>query len=211
MNLKVATAQASFREATEDRFAVIHLDDGGLVVVVADGAGGLSGGSRAADLAVKHVEYAVRSGELDPKDGDAWVRLLRELDIKVEADPEAGETTLVVVVITDDGITAVSCGDSGALMVTDDGVDDLTIHQHRKRRLGSGRALPVPFSRPALEGTLIVASDGLLAFCPQPRIAEFVRAWDDDLDEAANELVEVVRLPGGDLIDDVAVVLVSPD
>lgn len=210
-NVRVATAQASFREGTEDRLVVVHLDDGSLVVVVADGVGGISGGGPAADLAVRSVEHAVRSGELDSKHGDAWVRLLRELDMKVEADPEAGETTLVVVAITDDGIVGVGCGDSGALLISQREVDDLSKGQHRRLRVGCGRAVPIAFTRPWLEAgsTLITASDGLLAYCPQPKLAEILRAYDDDLDMAAQALVQAVTPRSGELIDDVAVVLVA--
>ncbi len=57
MPFRVATATASYREATEDRLGV-HQLDGGFVVVVAGGVGGISGGGRAADLAMKIVGEA---------------------------------------------------------------------------------------------------------------------------------------------------------
>ena len=94
----------------------------------------------------------------------------------------------------------------GAWIARDDGTDDdLTAGQHRKRRVGSGRALPVAFSRPALDGTLVVATDGLLGYAAPTRIAAAARG--PDLETAAKELLRLVRLPNGGLQDDVAVVL----
>jgi hypothetical protein len=53
----------------------------------------------------------------------------------------------------------VSAGDSEAYVVTTAGVDDLTASQSRKR-LGSGKASPVPFLRAALDGALVVGPMG---------------------------------------------------
>lgn len=61
MPFHVATVAASYREATEDRLAV-HQLDGGFVVVVAGGVGGISGGGRAADLAMKILRQAIEHG-----------------------------------------------------------------------------------------------------------------------------------------------------
>ena len=170
-NFTVATAEASFRAATEDRLAVIE-HDGGLVVVVADGAGGLSGGAGAAEMGVDGVTKAVLAGDVGTRGPDLWMRLLAELDVDIEADAQAGESTIVVVSITGSGtLIGASCGDSGALIVGGYDVDDLTTDQHRKRRLGSRRAIPVAFTRPLLDGVLVVASDGLLSYCRRNRIA----------------------------------------
>lgn len=207
----IASAEASFRRETEDRLAVITLDDG-LVIAVADGAGGIGGGARAAEMAIAGVEQAVRDGDIKPPfEPDVCARLLRDLDLMIEADPEAGEATIVVVTISDAGVvTGASCGDSRALVVSEDGVDHLTAYQHRKRRLGSGAAVPVSFVRPKLDGKLVVASDGLGSYIREDRLAEIIRAHDDDLQQGAEALIEAVRLrASGDLIDDVAVVLIS--
>ncbi|HEX7604842.1 MAG TPA: hypothetical protein VF316_24655 [Polyangiaceae bacterium] len=88
-------------------------------------------------------------------------------------------------------------------------VDDLTIDQKRKLGLGSGRAVPVAFGRPILEGTLVVASDGLMAYARTDVVGEVVLGAGDDLDELAHQLVDRVRLPSSDLMDDVAIVVVA--
>jgi serine/threonine protein phosphatase PrpC len=85
---------------------------------------------------------------------------------------------------------------------------DLTVAQHPKLRLGSGRARPVSFSRPTLQGTLLVGTDGLFSYARPERIVELVLG--DDLDLAVKELVKLVRLPSGGLQDDFGVVLLRP-
>jgi len=51
---------------------------------------------------------------------------------------------------------------------------ELTERQYQKRRLGSGRALPVTFAREATEGWLLVACHGLLGSAPNEKLME---AW----------------------------------
>src|ERR1019366_9019240 len=51
---KFATALASARAASEDRL-LVEQTSAGLLVVVADGAGGMVGGARAAGMVVEHV------------------------------------------------------------------------------------------------------------------------------------------------------------
>lgn len=204
MPFHVATAAASYCDATEDRLAV-HQLDGGVVVVVADGAGGMGGGGRAADLTLKIVGEAIEHGAFNVFSADPWAELLIHADAIIASDRHAGETTIVVVAVAEDGrVVGASCGDSGAVVVGADGdLDDLTAGQHKKRRLGSGRALPVAFERALLDGTLVVATDGLLSFAGPEVIARFAVEH-----EAAEALVRAVTLPSGTLQDDVAVVVV---
>jgi serine/threonine protein phosphatase PrpC len=204
---QLASTITSFRHGSEDRLAVQDVP-GGLVVVVADGAGGMPGGGAAAELALKLVSDAVEYGTFDKFSSESWREVMIHLDAIVASDREAGETTMVVVAISDDcGVVGASVGDSGALVIGMDGtLKDLTESQHRKRRLGSGRALPVGFEG-VLKGTLLVATDGILAFARLSTIVEVVLA-NDNLDEAATALVDRVRLPNGSLQDDVALMLV---
>ncbi|MBL8717413.1 MAG: protein phosphatase 2C domain-containing protein [Myxococcales bacterium] len=208
MPFHVATAAASYREATEDRLAIHHLD-GGCVVVVADGVGGVSGGGRAADLAVKIIGEAIDHGTFNRFSANPWVELLIHADAIIASDRDAGATTIAVVAVAEDvRVVGASCGDSGAVIVGADGrLDDLTAKQHKRRRLGSGRALPVAFERAALGGKLVVATDGLLSFAT-PGVIARIAVDDEGLDEAAEALVRAARLPNGALQDDVAVVVV---
>jgi serine/threonine protein phosphatase PrpC len=209
VRLEAAHAAASFRRDSEDR-AAIHPVPGGLVVVVSDGAGGLPGGAAAAERVLALVAEGLRRGDVDPADAGAWVARLALADADVEADGACGEATAVVVAVFEDGrVIGASAGDSGALLVDERGVhDELTAGQHRKRRLGSGRAAPVPFTRSGVAGTLVVASDGLFAYARADAIARVV-AGPGPLDHVAAALVEIVRPPRSrDLVDDVAIVVV---
>ena len=201
------TAQrlAPHRTAGEDRLLLREHGDG-VVVLVADGAGGISGGAEAAALVVATVEVALADPAFDPWRAVSWTELLARADLLIADDHQAGETTAVVVAVSARGVVGASSGDSGAWIVQEHGHDDLTARQKRKPRLGSGEALSVPLKRPELEGTLLVASDGLLNYARATQLCELVCG--PDLEVAASHLVEVVRLPSGELQDDVALGLV---
>jgi hypothetical protein len=83
----------------------------------------------------------------------------------------------------------------------------LTQHQFRKPLVGNGEAYPVPFGPVAVEGRLLVASDGLFKFAPRAELAR--RALEGPLEEAVHGLIDSVRLRSGGLQDDVAVALVE--
>jgi serine/threonine protein phosphatase PrpC len=116
-----------------------------------------------------------------------------------------GETTGVVAVIDEDGIIGASVGDSAAWIVDATRHVDLTRRQIRKPLIGSGAALPVPFGHGPLNGTLLVASDGLFKYGNAARIQEIASA--NEPDAALERLIESVRLRSGQLQDDVAVAI----
>ena len=204
MDLTFSQSMASAGAHGDDRGAVWSLDDA-VIFVVADGAGGLSGGAAAAELLIEIAREAASARPRASDPSGAWAEVLRQADVLLEQDGRAGETTAVIVEISDNLISGASVGDSGAWVISPDGIDDLTRGQHRKPRLGSGRARPSPFSRPKLNGTLLVATDGLFNYANPERIAAAART--PDIDEAGRALVQLVRLPSGGLQDDVAVVL----
>lgn len=65
--------------------------------------------------------------------------------------------------------------------------------------------MPVAFNSSLLEGTLLVASDGLLKYTSQEKIAEMIASV--DFDGIAEELVALVRYQSGALPDDVSILL----
>lgn len=203
--LRVATAIDSFRANAEDRLFIREVP-GGVVVVLADGAGGIPGGGEAADRVVALARQALGSAAFDPFSSGAWVDLLRSADHEIEREREAGETTAVIVTAWERHIWGASAGDSGALIVHPRGHDDLTANQKRKLRLGSGEAHPVPFERGEWDGCLVVASDGLFGYARPDALSRAV--FDGDIDDAPGRLIECVRLPSGELVDDVAVAVI---
>lgn len=178
----------------QDR-AAVAAHEHGLVIVLADGAGGTGRGATAA--------HAVVDAVLASPFEDAS-RLLAGLD-----DPRRlglGETTAVIATLRGDHIVGASVGDSGAWLVRADDVVDLTEHQVRKPLLGAGGS-PVAFTARLEPGaTLLVASDGLWKYGPPADIARIARG--PSLAAAAAALVELVRMPSGRLQDDISIVLV---
>lgn len=210
MPLSYVIRTASYRKNSDDRVRVLQLDDA-LVCVVADGAGGVVNSAHEADLAVGMVQGNISA--IDVWSTEAWVDLLVQIDRKIcacRAPQGGGETTLVCAAVSAArGIVGASAGDSFAILSSSNGVVELTEGQgpYKKRRLGSGTAHPVGYSRQSWDGTVLVATDGL-GYARTDRIVEVIALGGGDLDQMGDDLIRAVRLPGGSLMDDLALVLV---
>ena len=186
--------------ADEDRVAHRYLD-GAELIVLADGAGGMTGGRQAAEFIVR-FEFRALHGPADCVDE------LRRLDGILHSDASCGESTVVLLVVRDGKVFGASVGDSGAWALMTDAIVDVTRHQKRKPLLGSGMAEPTGFGPALFNDRVLVASDGLLKYALRDRIhrVRFTR----DLNAAAEELVAAARLPSGVLQDDLSFVIVDP-
>jgi serine/threonine protein phosphatase PrpC len=203
-NLMKPTLQtAAGNPENQDRGLILY-DDQRVVLCVADGAGGLSGGKEAASMAVE----LVRQNAAVMSTADSCAEVLRQVDAAIAKDSIAGETTCALAIITREQIFGASVGDSGVWLIPDNGAHvDLTQAQQRKPFLGSGSAWPVSFQRPRQVGRLLLATDGLLKYTSAERI---LAACDEhSADVAARRLIELVRYPSGALPDDVAVILTA--
>lgn len=182
---------AAAKGSGQDRARVVEIDDA-LVIALADGAGGTSNGTAAADAIVS-------ASAREPVLTD-YAALIEDLDA------ELGGQSTAVILIAGAIITGASVGDSGAWLIREADIVDLTHAQHHKPLVGDGCIAtviePVPF-----EGTLLVASDGLLSYAKRDDIARIVRG--NELAAAARALIELVRLPNGALQDDVTVILAN--
>lgn len=175
----------------------------GVVVFVADGAGGTGRGEEGARHAAATVEAAMACNQLTTP--EQCVAVLYEADDAILAQGRAAETTAVVVVLNGTCLWGASVGDSGAWLVRSNDWVELTENQVRKPLLGSGNAAPVPFESGST-GTLLVATDGLLKYATPSGIVSLIRQ--SGLEEAATALLQSVRLRSGALQDDVALALV---
>jgi serine/threonine protein phosphatase PrpC len=184
------------RGAGQDRARVQEVGDG-VVIALADGAGGTGGGSKAAQAVVDAVFAAAPQGS-------AWPSLLADLD-RDAVRLGGGQTTAIILSVTSTGVVGAAVGDSGAWIIRDTGVEDLTVGQLRKPLLGAGCIPTVVGGRSLDGGTLLVASDGLIKYASQASIARVARGA--DLAFAARALVDLVRLRSGELQDDVSIVL----
>jgi len=162
----------------------------------------MSGGAEAAEFVVNGIKKQIASMDLNL---EALNKLLVSLDQEMAALGAFGETTCVIAVLSDNGVIGTSVGDSGSFIFSKAGVDKLTANQICKPFLGSGRMIPISFTRDHFEGTLLIATDGLLKYTSQEKITAAIDAA--DLDAAARKLVDLVRYQSGALPDDVSVLL----
>jgi hypothetical protein len=202
--------EAGGHAVNEDAFAVrAHPADAGLLLcALADGQGGRAGGARAAALASRvTVEAASRLPPATAADPAAWAALLCEADAAVEADAEAGFSTLIGLALTHDTVVGASCGDSAAVAVSAGRAVDLTRRQFKDPPVGCGAAIFVPFElRLAAPWAVLLVSDGVWKYGGWDRLFRLARA------ERGRGLVEALqaaaRLPGsGRFPDDFTVVL----
>lgn len=197
---------ASQRGQSEDRAEILECEDA-LVVVVADGAGGIGGGAIASEMVVESVRRRTGERPFDPYNLRAWLDVLTHADEELARSPSAGETTAVVVVVGPHGIAGVSAGDSEVWVVAGDRrVERLTEKQNRTR-LGTGRSRPTTFHRRTTEGVLVAATDGLFRHAAIPSIVACC-ASGADADAIADGLVALPALRSGTYPDDVAVAVV---
>lgn len=188
--------------ADEDRVVHHRLADAD-VIVLADGAGGISGGREAAERIVGSTFGPL----LEPAD---CMRALRALDLDLYERAACGEATTVLLVIRENAVFGASVGDSCVWALTPAGVLDLTSHQRRKPLIGSGAAEPVAFGPWPFVERVLVASDGLSKYAPRDRIRAATLEAAPDAAAAADALVGAARLPGGGLQDDLALVIIDP-
>jgi serine/threonine protein phosphatase PrpC len=205
-NYQHALALGSNGAHAQDACEIFERDDI-LVVALADGGGGMRGGEAASRRLIALVESAVKDRAFPLEGLSAWLDLFKSADAGL-AEQRAGETTGIVVVLGPRRLIGVSTGDSEAWVVTSTRTDNLTVGQHTRQRLGSNRATPTAFERPAPTDVLVVASDGLFKFAAIDVIADVVRA--QAIGPAAKGLVELVRLRSGKVAEDVAIALVRP-
>ncbi len=198
-----------YKQENEDRAEIIEAGDA-LILVVADGVGGRANGGPAAQKTVDIARKAI-GGERPNDEAQIWVERLAGIDRMLERDKNVGQTTAVIAAVASNGfgrgdkIVGASVGDSGAWLVMNDRVEDLTQRQIAKPHLGTGAASPVPFQCDWNEGTLLLGTDGLFKYADAARIAEIARH--SDLEQAAQQLIELARLPSGAFQDDISVLL----
>lgn len=182
----------------QDRVEILPLGDR-TIFVLADGAGGISGGAQAADLFIR----AAKEAAPDLTNAEQCRQLLQSIDQNIADANDCGETTGVVVVVRSDGLFGAQVGDSAAWLFSPGGKQELTSGRARKPFLGNGGVFPHLFVQQATQGTLVVASDGLWKYTSLELIEQKVSAV--AAENLATELATLVRLRSGAFPDDIAI------
>ena len=185
----------------QDRVEIFH-DANRTIIALADGAGGISGGAQAAELFVRTIEQKKSSLQTD----DDCEAFLHNIDRILADDPNTGETTGIVIILSNNQTFGASAGDSEAWLFSTTAKTHLTKGQFRKPFLGSGEALAVKFTAQITPGTLLVATDGLWKYTSYEKIHDQIQASPDNLPE---RLTTLVRLRSGALQDDIAMALIE--
>jgi serine/threonine protein phosphatase PrpC len=185
----------------EDRLAIEQADDRTLIAV-ADGAGGTGRGASAAETICSMAIAAFRRGA---RSADSWVAELLTIDGALFRAGQGGQAAVVVVEIQGSEVRGASVGDSGCWAIDPIGSVDLTAAQNRKPLLGSGAAMPTGVGPTTAPARLLIATDGLLKYCPRAEIDRI--AAKGALQEAVDALISKIRLRRGRFHDDVAIAL----
>lgn len=189
--------------ANQDRGVIINLDNC-LVFIISDGAGGLGGGEKAAEIVIEEGKN-IDKHYLGHADTFFWADMLSQIDQKVYNDREAGEATAIIIITDGKIILGASVGDSEAWIINGNKTVDLTSRQVRKPIIGSGSACPIPFGPVEFNGTLIMATDGLFKFTSMEKIQQTIATH--EIEKSGFALIECVRLQSGSLQDDVTIIL----
>ena len=159
---------------------------------MADGAGGLPGGSRAAELVIEAVTGGAANLMAAP-DATQIQQFLQGLDRSLAVDRLAGETTACVVIVTPGMVVGASVGDSKAWMFPAGDQNELTARQSRKPLLGSEEAEVRAFSEALqADARMLLCSDGLWKYADFREISRLARI--SPVEKAIEELTNLPKL-----------------
>ncbi|MEQ8617869.1 MAG: protein phosphatase 2C domain-containing protein [Lacipirellulaceae bacterium] len=118
MSVAVLSSRSPDKETTnEDAAAVVTLSEGNLLLIVADGCGGLASGELAARLAVESILNSVSSNPPERSLRAAIMDGIESANQEVLALGTGSATTLVAALIEDNAVRTFHVGDSQAILV----------------------------------------------------------------------------------------------
>jgi serine/threonine protein phosphatase PrpC len=205
--LRIYTLQEPAPEKSHDRVKVVQQGHR-TVIALADGAGGMSGAAEAAERVVCSLVDTFMGDAVDATP-DACAHALAAADQAVASSHQGGESTGLLVVIDGDALVGASVGDCAAWVVSEgDEPHEITTHQMRKPRIGTGRASPVAFGPVPLNGVLVAVTDGVADYLTVEDLTALVRHAASQ--QLPKTLLDHVRLPSGRLPDHATVLVASP-
>jgi hypothetical protein len=154
MKLEISSKQRPAHDTSHDRLSVLR-DAHRTLIALADGADSSAASQTAAARTVNELARCFRNGALPPDPRD-WVMVLEAIDKVVFSDPDAGETSALVMLVQQGVVVGASVGDSLAYVVPAVGEPGLlTSGQRKEPRIGTGLACPFGFGPVQLDGKLI--------------------------------------------------------
>ena len=234
-----------YRESNQDAFSIQKLSDDVVLAVLCDGMGGANGGNVASETAVQMISGQLSRGYRNDL-SDLSARALAVSAVSVanaiirdkarkDASLEGMGTTVEAVIVQDDSVFIAHVGDSSVFLLTENGMEKLTIDHTRVQQLLSmgeitpEQALDHPqrhwltravgvensvnpdFITGSLEKgeALLLCSDGLTNEVEQCEIYRIL--WDalgrNAIQEGAQALVEEAKRLGG--ADNITVAVVQ--
>jgi serine/threonine protein phosphatase PrpC len=174
-----------------------------VLICLADGAGGTSGAKEASTMIMQWFEenQKLLENSITIESLEEQVNLLDKMMYKTKS---VGESTFVMVLITDTQIMGVSVGDSKCWMFGKDFDHELSLMQYRKPLLGSGEAQAIGFCMEMM-GSIVIGSDGLFDYTSIEKIKYEIQ----DKNTTAKNLAMLAKEATGGLQDDISVVLVK--
>ena len=115
MKLEINPLQRPSHDTSHDRLCVLR-DAHRTLIALADGMDSHEAAQAAAARTVAELARCFRSGVL-PQDPRDWVMILEGIDHAVLADPDAGETSALVMLVQQGVVMGASVGDSLAYVV----------------------------------------------------------------------------------------------
>lgn len=150
------------------------------LLALADGQGGSAGGALAARLVTQTVLDVLESTS-GVRDVDTLRLAVSVADEAVEAEDEAGYTTLIVIGVEANQVIGASVGDSQIWHIGESGVVELSERQRKNLPLGSGAALGTPFRVTVQEGEqILLMSDGVFRWVCIEDLIQTCRKEDDN-------------------------------
>jgi len=174
MKLEISASERPSHDTSHDRLSVLR-DAHRTLIALADGADSSPGAQTAAARTVNELAKCFRSGTL-PEDPAEWVMVLEAIDHVVLGDPDATQTSALVMLVQQGRITGAYVGESLAYIVPLIGEAQLLTHGGRRAPgIGTGFARPHGIGPRQLDGKLITRRaarfepDGLPAAIPASR------------------------------------------
>lgn len=154
MKLEISASQRPSHDTSHDRLCVLR-DAHRTLIALADGVDSREAAQAAAARTVTELARCFRNGAL-PEDPRGWVMLLEGIDHAVLGDPDAGETSALVILVQQGVVMGASVGDSLAYVVHAEGeAQALSRGERKEPRIGTGLATPLGFGPVQLDGKLI--------------------------------------------------------